>query len=176
MESEFDYRQLRMGELLVKAGAMTNKQVHEVLQRQKETNKPFGMIAQKMFGIPAKSVWQAYARQMAVAIEETVLILEPRNIEAMTYIPLKDSYRYHMLPLRYEPQTGVLVCATSKAKFAEALQYYHSCLRHLVIEFVFVDHREIEDDIQQVSDTLKRYKELKKNVAEQKRETEMAMN
>ena len=47
---------IRIGELLVEQGVLTQRQVEHILKIQKISNRPFGDLAERLYGIDAKAV------------------------------------------------------------------------------------------------------------------------
>lgn len=159
-ENESD-NQMRMGFLLTKAGVMTEEQVLAVLERQKASAELFGMIAQEMYGITDKQIWMAYAEQMIGFCVESSLPLQERDTHTLRHIPLRDAWRFQILPLRYEEDGESLVCATTREKFANALAYANNHLGQFFVQYILVDKRELEQEIMQLNEKIKLAKEQK---------------
>ena len=54
---------IRIGELLVEQGILTPKQVEHILFVQKRAQRPFGDLAEKLFGIDPKAIEDAWVQQ-----------------------------------------------------------------------------------------------------------------
>ena len=56
-------RGIRLGEILVENGLLTPQQVNQVLKQQKRGGRPFGVLAERMFGLDP----QAPGRHLVLA-------------------------------------------------------------------------------------------------------------
>ena len=54
---------IRIGQLLVERGVLTEQQVFEVLQAQRDRAIPFGVLAERMFEVSVESVEEAWIEQ-----------------------------------------------------------------------------------------------------------------
>ena len=57
--------EIRLGQLLVERGMLTEEQVGRVLAQQQETGEPFGVLAERLFGVEPEAIEEAWARQYA---------------------------------------------------------------------------------------------------------------
>ena len=55
----------RIGDHLVSAGVLTEAQVDEVLEAQRETQRPFGWLCEQLFSIEPTVIEEAWAQQYA---------------------------------------------------------------------------------------------------------------
>ena len=54
---------IRLGELLFERGILTRDQVEAILEQQQQKARPFGVLAEEMFGISPEEIEQAWAEQ-----------------------------------------------------------------------------------------------------------------
>src|SRR4051812_16599891 len=54
---------IRIGDLLVEQGVLSRKQVDHVLQVQKMSHRPFGDLAERLYGIDPKAIEDAWVEQ-----------------------------------------------------------------------------------------------------------------
>jgi hypothetical protein len=105
--------EIRLGDLLVRNGVLTDEQRNSVLEKQRKTGRPFGEIAEHMFGVSQKAVERAWAEQYAM-ITQTV---DPRNESldavALALIDRRQAWQFCMMPLRFEGEE-LVVCTTQE--------------------------------------------------------------
>jgi len=113
---------IRIGELLVKQGAMTEQQVFEVVQAQKNCGLPFGVLAERMFDVTVESVEQAWIEQYAGFTGALDIADETVDRRVLGIINRRQAWQFEMLPLRFEP-SGELLVAASKRRLARAVTF-----------------------------------------------------
>ena len=97
---------IQIGQLLVEQGVLTERQVKHVLQVQKMSHRPFGDLAERLYGIDPKAVedaWvQQYLRMAGVVDLEDVDI----DAECLRVLNRRQAWQFHLLPLRRERGTS----------------------------------------------------------------------
>lgn len=89
---------LRIGEMLLKAGLITQKDLEEALRRQKETGKRLGSTLVEMGVIDEKTLVKFLSKQLGVPpVDLSTLKMIPPEI--LSLIPAETAYRYQVLPL-----------------------------------------------------------------------------
>lgn len=109
---------LRMGELLVRAGVLTATQVEAVLAEQKQTGRPFGDLAERMFNVPGDAVEDAWIEQYVHFGTEVDLATQRMDIDVLRVLNRRQAWQFKLLPLRYESEELVLATARSNMKRA----------------------------------------------------------
>jgi hypothetical protein len=112
---------LPIGHSLVEQGVLSEKQVAHVLREQQDTGRPFGVIAEELFGVSAKSIEKAWAEQysqMAEWIDPTVAQVDPA---ALSLLSRRQAWQFSMLPLGMQGDT-LRVCTTAE-NVARALNF-----------------------------------------------------
>ncbi len=140
-DCEMNYTEPKMGNLLIEAGALTEQQVKKVLKKQKRSGDRFGHIAYEQFHVPARNIWEAYAKQVAPLCTPTSFEMEETEITAMLSVPIKDVWQYRILPLRHEDD--MLVCAATRQSLAKALAYSEVKIKDYV-KLVLVSSRDMD--------------------------------
>ena len=54
---------LQIGQLLVQQGVLTERQVQHILQVQKVSHRPFGDLAERLFGVSPEAIEDAWVQQ-----------------------------------------------------------------------------------------------------------------
>jgi len=89
---------LRIGEMLLKAGLITEKDLEEALKRQKETGKRLGSTLVEMGVIDEKTLVKFLAKQLGVPpVDLSTLKTIPEDV--LSLVPPETAYRYQVLPL-----------------------------------------------------------------------------
>ena len=54
---------IRIGQILIEQGVLTEQQVFEVVQAQRNQGLPFGVLAERMFDVTVESIERAWVEQ-----------------------------------------------------------------------------------------------------------------
>jgi len=112
---------IRLGEVLVSRGLLTDDQVLEILDAQKRSQRPFGLLAEQMFGLEEADIEGAWAAQYeAIAGHCDVGAEQPRR-DALDCVSRRQAWQFCVLPLRFEGSE--LVLATTSANLPRALRF-----------------------------------------------------
>jgi hypothetical protein len=131
----------RMGAVLVSRGVMTQDQVDQVMAEQNRHHRPFGQIANDLFGIDERDLWRAWAVQITDFCPFVDLACEPRIADALKVMDSRTAWHYRILPLRFEEDE--LVCATSPERLPDALAYLNT-ETDLIVRFVLTEAVQLE--------------------------------
>lgn len=112
---------LRIGELLVRSGVLSALQRDQVLDEQRRSGRPFGDLAERMFGISPRDIEQAWAEQYASLVEP----IDPRSSDsdpdALSLVTGRQAWQFAILPLRFS--SGELIACTTQTHLARALRF-----------------------------------------------------
>ncbi|MEO0512226.1 MAG: hypothetical protein AAF108_04945 [Planctomycetota bacterium] len=118
---------LRIGDILVLSGVLTEQQRDRVLEEQRLTARPFGLLAERLFGVDPAAVESAWAAQFA----EAAGVVDPRDevIDplAAEVISSRQAWQFRVLPLRFE-HDELIVC-TTRRDLPRAIRFVSSHLR-----------------------------------------------
>ncbi|MBX3321798.1 MAG: hypothetical protein KF757_02275 [Phycisphaeraceae bacterium] len=112
---------MRLGELLVEQGLLTDEQRRQILLAQEEHGRPFGVVAEEMFGIDARSVEQAWAVQFSQMAEWMDPTVEAASPDALAAIDRRQAWQFRIVPLRFEGRE--LVVATDTPGLPRAMRF-----------------------------------------------------
>lgn len=102
---------IRLGDLLVSKGVLTDAQRIEILEEQRTTHRPFGELAERLYGISEGVIEQAWAEQYSDLAER----VDPRGFEVtsevLTLVDRRQAWQFGVLPLRYDDDE-VVICTT----------------------------------------------------------------
>ncbi len=116
----------RLGHILVEQGVLTGEQVLEVLEQQGLRRRPFGEIAERLFGVDPADVEQAWATQYSHMAEQVDLTCESPESSVLDRIERRQAWQFRVVPIRVEDNG--LVLATSRQNLPRALRFSNRCL------------------------------------------------
>ncbi len=102
---------IRLGDLLVRKGVLTDAQRLCVLEYQHFTGRPFGEIAEKLYGVSPAAVEDAWAFQYSTIAPQVDARTEEVDPEALRLIDRRQAWQFRLLPLRYDGRE-LMVCTT----------------------------------------------------------------
>src|SRR5690606_14849299 len=112
---------LRLGDLLVRNGALTEAQRDSVLDYQRLTGRPFGELAERLFGVGQQAVEQAWAEQYGMIAQRVDPRTERVDAEALSMIDRRQAWQFRVLPIRFE--AGELMICTTQDHLVRALKF-----------------------------------------------------
>ena len=112
---------VKIGELLVRQGDLTPEQVREILDQQSRTGRPFGDLAERMFGVSPKAVEQAWIEQYVQFGNEVDLEVQPVDIHVLQLVNRRQAWQFRVLPL-YTEQNEI-IAATCREALSRALNF-----------------------------------------------------
>jgi len=119
---------LRLGELLVDMGAMRPEQRDTVLERQRDSARPFGVLAEELFGVDPGVVEDAWAQQYTVIAPR----LDPRRIEPdpdlLALVTRRQAWQFGLVPVWADDRA--MVGVTSAPFLARAMRFVGWRLEH----------------------------------------------
>jgi hypothetical protein len=112
---------VRLGDVLVSLGALVEWQRDTIAAAQARTGRPFGVLAEEMFGVSPQAVERAWAVQYAQMAGRVDLETEPADEEVLPLIERRQAWQFQIVPLRME--RGSLIAATSVDHLAKAMRF-----------------------------------------------------
>jgi hypothetical protein len=90
---------IQIGQLLIEQGVLTPSQVQQIIQVQKTNHRPFGDLAERLFGIDPRAVEDAWVEQYI----RTAGIVDLNSIrietDALRVLNRRQAWQFHLLPL-----------------------------------------------------------------------------
>ena len=100
---------LRLGEMLVKKGILRPEQVEEILQAQRGNARPFGELAEDLFGVSASDIQDAWAGQLCDLATRIDPACEHLDESVRNVISRRQAWQFKILPLRRDSMGLILV-------------------------------------------------------------------
>jgi hypothetical protein len=133
---------IQIGELLVEQGVLTRRQVEHILKVQKMSHRPFGDLAERLYGIDPKAVEDAWVEQyLRVA---GVVDLEDQKVETecLRLLNRRQAWQFHMLPLNRDRET--ISMATSPENLIRSVNFATRSLEEPV-HFLIAEHHQLRE-------------------------------
>jgi hypothetical protein len=100
---------IRIGEILIEQGVLSERQVQHILHVQKTVSRPFGDLAERLYGIEPHVVADAWVEQyLAVAGKIDLSEVEPDK-KCLPMISRRQAWQFHLVPLKRDDQHLCLV-------------------------------------------------------------------
>ena len=116
----------RLGEILVDQEVLTSGQVEAILSAQQARARPFGVLAEELFGISGVAIERAWVRQyveIAQHVDATTVPCDPRVVDMVSP---RQCWQFGVLPVREEGEELVMV--TTPGHLQRALRFALSVL------------------------------------------------
>jgi len=122
VENPLTKKTIRIGEVLIQQGVLSEQQVFEIIQAQKQKPTPFGVLAERMFDVTVDSIESAWIEQYHRATGTIDLSQQKFDEDALRLINRRQAWQFEMLPIAFEP-TGELLIAASRRRLARAVTF-----------------------------------------------------
>lgn len=118
---------VRIGETMIQLGLLREEQVEAVLESQRELHRPFGEIAERMFGLSEADVehaWSTQYAQIAEQIDSTDMVVDAW---AASLVDRRQAWQFRILPIRRDG--AEVMVATTAEHLARAMRFALRMLR-----------------------------------------------
>jgi hypothetical protein len=133
---------IRIGQLLVEQGVLSDIQVQHILKVQKESGRPFGDLAERLYGISPKAVEDAWVEQYI----RTAGVVDLHDIEVekncLRLLNRRQAWQFHLLPANREEQE--LNIATSPEGLVRAVNFATRSFDEPVY-FMLAEHQQLRE-------------------------------
>jgi hypothetical protein len=137
--------QTKLGDVLVRMGMLSASQRDEVLACQASSGRPFGALAEELFGVSPRAIERAWASQYAELVGRVDLGAERTEPGALELIDRRQAWQFQVLPVRFEG--GDLVLATTEAALPRAMRFAGWALG-VPVSFVLAEPAALEAGLQ----------------------------
>lgn len=114
-------RVLRIGEILVECGAITEAQRDQILEAQKQRGRPFGDVAERLFNLKPEVVEDAWATQYAQMADHVDARRLRPDSDALALISARQARQFGVLPV--EIGGSELMVCTTEGNLVRALRF-----------------------------------------------------
>jgi len=133
---------VRIGEILVQEGLLSEEEVQSILEEQKQTGRPFGDLAERLFGISSGDVERAWVEQFSRITEHIDPLSETFDPEVADCISRRQAWQFGCLPIRIEGCE--LIIATTRDHLLRAVRFAGWSINDPVC-FVLADQERLEE-------------------------------
>ncbi len=108
---------IRLGDLLVEHGCLTTEQRDRIVETQRCNPRPFGLLAEELFGVSPSDVEAAWAVQYSSIAPRFDPRLHAIGPEVLSLIEPRQAWQFRLIPVRHEGDEHVFVtCVDSLSR------------------------------------------------------------
>ena len=93
---------MKLGELMVRQGLLTEAQVAEVLAAQARRTEPFGSICERLFGIAPELVEGAWVEQYSVLTEGLTPDFSRQDPSVLNVVTRRQAWQFRIVPVCWD--------------------------------------------------------------------------
>ncbi|MDB5295105.1 MAG: hypothetical protein JWO31_1088 [Phycisphaerales bacterium] len=101
-----------IGKLLVEQGVLTREQVKHILEVQRSSHRPFGDLAERLYGVEPRAIEDAWTQQYVSRTGATDLETVAVDPACLKLITARQAWQFHLLPL-FRDDDSVHVATTA---------------------------------------------------------------
>ena len=153
---------IQIGQLLIEQGVLSATQVEHILTVQKQSHRPFGDLAERLFGISPQAVEDAWVQQYMRMVGTVDLDDMKFDEQCLRLLNRRQAWQFHMLPMnRTDDHLNIATDAESlvravnfSAKKLDEPVFFQLAERAQLREFL-MKHYPVPEHIAQYAETLK---------------------
>ena len=133
---------IHIGQLLVEQGVLTPLQVEHILKVQKQSHRPFGDLAERLFGINPRAIEDAWVEQylrIAGVVDLNDFEIE---IDALRTLNRRQAWQFHLLPINRRDESMNL--ATSAEDLVRSVNFASRSIDEPVF-FVIAERKQLRE-------------------------------
>ncbi|MEZ6241546.1 MAG: hypothetical protein R3B57_00730 [Phycisphaerales bacterium] len=112
---------IRLGDLLVLKGVITEQEKQQILGAQVGRARPFGALAEEMFGVSPEDIEEAWGQQYAHLAERLNPATATAHPMTRSFIDRRQAWQFRVVPIRFDGTE--LVCVTTPEDLARAMRF-----------------------------------------------------
>ena len=90
--------EVRLGQLLIEGDVLTSRQVDAIVAEQERTGEPFGLLAERLFGVDPRKIEDAWALQYAGLTRTVKPEVEVFDDQAVALVTRRQAWQFRVLP------------------------------------------------------------------------------
>jgi hypothetical protein len=119
-------RGIQIGQLLIEQGVLTESEVTHIVKVQKHCNRPFGDLAERLYGINPRAVEDAWVEQYIRVAGVIDLNEVAEDAQCLRLLNRRQAWQFHALPINREE--NYLNIATSAEDLVRCVNFSTSTL------------------------------------------------
>ena len=131
-----------IGQLLVEQGVLTTEQVAHILTVQKASHRPFGDLAERLYGIDPQAVEDAWVQQYVRTAGVVDLDDVTFDADCLRLLNRRQAWQFHLLPAHRAGEH--LQCATDADHLIKAVNFSSRRIDEAVY-FLIADRAQLRD-------------------------------
>jgi hypothetical protein len=132
---------IQIGQLLVEQGVLSQAQVDHVLKVQKMSHRPFGDLAERLYGINPRAIEDAWVEQYLRIAGVVDLKDQQIETECLRVLNRRQAWQFHMLPMNREENLNM---ATSAKDLVRAVNFSGKALDE-PIHFLIAERAQLRE-------------------------------
>jgi hypothetical protein len=104
---------IQIGQLLIEQGVLSDSQVQHILKVQKISHRPFGDLAERLYGIDPKAVEDAWVQQYLRMVGVVDMEEQDVDVDCLRLLNRRQAWQFHLLPLN-RGEEGLHMATTSE--------------------------------------------------------------
>lgn len=112
---------IRLGELLVVQGIITPEQRDQILEHQKSSHRPFGVIAEERFGVAPGAIEQAWTVQYAMIATRINPSEHEIPAQVLELVTKRQAWQFGFIP--FEVQEDEITLVAARETLARSLRF-----------------------------------------------------
>src|SRR5688572_13426441 len=133
-----------IGQLLIEQGVLTRQQVDHILAVQKASHRPFGDLAERLYGINPKAVEDAWVEQYVRTAGVVDLEQVRFDADCLRLINRRQAWQFHILPGNRDVRKSQLNVATDADHLVRAVNFASRRIDEAV-SFLIADRQQLRD-------------------------------
>jgi hypothetical protein len=105
---------IRIGEILIEQGILSERQVSHILTVQRSVGRPFGDLAERLYGIDPRAVEDAWVSQYTRVAGSVDLEEIESQRDCLATLNRRQAWQFHMLPL-FRTEEHLAIATTADA-------------------------------------------------------------
>ncbi len=135
-------RGIQIGQLLIEQGVLTEKEVRHILNVQRHCNRPFGDLAERLYGVNPRAVEDAWVEQYIRVAGVVDLEEIETDANCLRLLNRRQAWQFHTLPMNRADD--FLNVATSAEDLVRSVNFSSSALGEPV-NFLIAERTQLRD-------------------------------
>src|SRR4051794_13878541 len=153
---------IQIGQLLMEQGVLTSRQVEHILRVQKQSHRPFGDLAERLYGISPQAIEDAWVQQYLRMVGTVELDEQKFDEQCLRLLNRRQAWQFHMLPMTRQRENlnvatdaeNLVRAVNFSAKKLDEPIYFQIAERKQLREFL-MKHYPVPEHIAQYAETMK---------------------
>ncbi|MBC7784133.1 MAG: hypothetical protein H7144_09855 [Burkholderiales bacterium] len=133
---------IRIGEILIEQGILSAEQVSHILKVQRSVTRPFGDLAERLYGIDPKAVEDAWVEQYVRWAPPVDLSEIEADKQVLRLINRRQAWQFHIAPLGRDTEN--ISIATTAERLVRAVNFAAEKFSQPV-SFVLADKKQLRE-------------------------------